>query len=98
MPRCTFQLSDKDWPEPWKRPGGFNDMVDDSLAMSQNAFYNYVSVCSLRELAESLGYRWRRDQGDTLFDQPDVQFFRSTLHGRDVFYLTHSGVTYVFAK
>lgn len=73
-------------------------MLQHAREITRSAFYNHVSVPSLRQLAVSLGYHWQNRRGPTLMGQPDIKMYRSKLHGRDVFYLTHGGVLYLFAK
>lgn len=73
-------------------------MLRNAEEFTRAAFSVYVSWESIHQLAASLGYRKHKNQGPTLLGQSDVRFYRSELHGRDVFYLTHGGVLYLFAK
>lgn len=85
------------WParDVWAE-GGLADMVNGALRVSRRTFLRHVNRESLSGIEASLGYEKHPMQGMTMAGDYAVSYYRSKLHGKTVYFLTHSAIEYVF--
>ena len=68
-------------------------MVDSGASITRRTFLQHVDRNNLKELEASLGYPMGRL---TMAGDWAVSYFKSKLHGKTVYYFTHSAIEYVF--
>jgi len=83
------------WPERADEPGGLSDMIDNAIDITRSTFLKYADAS---ELAYVLGYCKHPSQGLTMAGDWHVSYHRSKLHGKRVYYFTHSAIEYVFTN
>ena len=86
---------------PWldiKREGGLNDMLSRAIDITRRTFLKPVKRHNLRAIESSLGYTAHHTQGLTMAGDYHVNYYRSKLHGKFVYYFTWSGIEYVFTS
>ena len=80
-------------PEDVEAEGGLRDMIDTARKITRKTFLAHVDRRDLKMLEEYLGcsklIAMSRDW--------HIQYSRSKLHGKRVYFFTHSAIEYVFA-
>ena len=75
-----------------------SDMIDDSIQITRRTFLKHVNRVDLLGISDNLGYCWHHSQGLTMAADWHVSYHRSKLHGKRVYYFTHSAIEYVFTN
>lgn len=74
------------------KSGGLSDMIDSSDDITRNEFLRNVDMNDMRALEQDLGYtRTFKMENDY-----HVKYYKSKLHGKLVYFFTHSAIEYVF--
>jgi hypothetical protein len=78
------------------REGGLSDMIDTAIDISRRTFRKHVLLDDLIEAEGLLGYERHYKNGLTMAGDYHVSYHRSKLHGKRVYYFSHSAIEYVF--
>lgn len=98
MKKLTFHNSCDKWPRhDVHADGGLCDMVDNAVTISRRTFLQNVDRDELQKLEQRLGYAKHPKHGLTMASDYHLEYCRSKLHGKTVYFFTHSAVEYVFA-
>ena len=90
-----FFSSCVDWP-PGDVETGLMAMVDAARSVTRRTFCQHVDHDDRRDLEAALGYARAPRHGLTIAADCCVTYYRSTLHGRRVYFLTWSAIEHVF--
>ena len=77
-------------------PGGLSDMIDSAVEITRRTFLKHINRCELSDIENSLGYSDHPLKGMTMASDWHVQYFRSKLHQKRVYYFTHSAIEHIF--
>lgn len=75
--------------------GGLCNMIDSSVDITRSTFLKHVDREVLREIEKALGYPMGRL---TMAGDWAVSYHKSKLHGKTVYYFSHSCIEYVFVS
>lgn len=76
--------------------GGLRDMIDNSVDVTRQTFMRHVDREELKEIERYMGYCEHPRQGLTMAGDWHISYSRSKLHGKTVYFFTHSAIEYVF--
>lgn len=74
------------------------EMVDDARQITRETFRRHVDRADRERLEQRLGYELHPALGLTCAGDYCVSYHSSKLHGRRVYFVTHSAIEYVFTK
>lgn len=85
----------------WKRSdvhaeGGLSDMIHNARDITRRTFLKYADADDLLAIEEALGYETHWKKGLTMAGDFHVSYHRSKLHGKTVYFFTHSAIEHVF--
>lgn len=75
--------------------GGLCDMISDSMEISRKTFLKWTDKESRLEIERGLGYPSGKL---TIAKDWAVKYYKSKLHGKNVYYLNHSAIEFVFCE
>lgn len=76
--------------------GGLCDMIDQAREVTRETFLRNVDSDDLIVLEKGLGYERNAMKGLTMASDCYVEYYRSKLHGKRVYFLRWSAIEYVF--
>lgn len=85
-------------PKGVNRIGGLLDMKSNASEISRGAFVKKVKNEDLMALSDYLGYVRHHKNGMTMAADTSICYFRSSLFFKQVIYMDHSSVFYIFAE
>lgn len=94
---ATYYNNCVSWPPADVRAdGGLSDMVQAERTITRRTFLKHVDREQLAELELALGYERNPSRGLTMAGDWHVSYHKSKLHGQTVWFITQSGIEYVF--
>lgn len=76
------------------KKGGLSDMISMGVDISFATLKKHVNKNDLQELIDNFGY----DKSFKIEDDYAVRFKRSKLFGKNVYYIVHSSIEYIFGN
>ena len=99
MSEFRFYHACVNWPEDdVDDDGGLCDMIATAKPITRSTLLQHVDRIDLVGLETDLGYEQHHARGLTMSRDWHVGYYRSTLHGRRVYFFTHSAIEYVFTQ